>query len=148
MLSISHSLTGALISVTLRQPLLFVPAIFASHYLEDWIPHWDVGTGLTNGKRKRSDAILMELAELGVTAVLLYLFFQSGRSEINWLAWIGGGVALIPDFIEAPRNFLKKEPWFFKPLNDLHQAFHHSTPNVLFGLVPQVILWAVIWMLR
>jgi hypothetical protein len=148
MLSISHSLTGALVAVTLRQPLLYVPTIFASHYLEDWIPHWDVGTGLTNGKRKRSHAIIMELAELGVTGILLYWFFQFGRDQVNWLAWIGGGVALIPDFVEAPRNFLKKEPWFFKPLNDLHQAFHHSTPNVLLGLTPQVILWAVIWMLR
>ncbi len=148
MLSISHSLTGAFLASVMPQPVLFVPAIFASHYLEDWIPHWDVGTGLSNGKRKRSHAIIMELAELVITAALLYLFFQLGRSDINWLAWIGGGIALIPDFIEAPRNFLKKEPWFLKPLNDLHQAFHHSTPNVLVGLTPQIILWLVIWLLR
>lgn len=148
MLSISHSLTGSFLAVTMPQPLLFIPAIFASHYLEDWIPHWDVGTGLTNGSRKRTTAIVLELGELAITAILIYVFFQAGKTEINWLAWIGGFIALIPDFIEAPRNFLKWEPWFIKPLNDLHGAFHHSTPNILLGMAPQVILWVVIWFLR
>lgn len=148
MLSISHSLTGAYLAVTLPQPALFVPAIFASHYLEDWIPHWDVGTGLSRGKRQVSHAIAMEIGELVITGILLYVFFQQGKTEVNWLAWIGGGIALIPDFIEAPRNFLKREPWFFKPLNDLHQAFHHSTPNIVLGLLPQALLLLAIWLLK
>lgn len=148
MLSISHSLTGALIASTLPQPLVYTPIIFASHYLEDWIPHWDVGTGLTKGTRKRTTAIILELGELLITALLLYVFFQHGHSTINWTAWIGGFVALIPDFMEAPRNFLKWEPPFLKPFNDLHGAFHHSTPNIALGMMPQVILWVVIWFLR
>jgi hypothetical protein len=146
-LSISHSLTGALVATTLH-PVLVVPAIFATHYIEDWIPHWDVGTGLSNGSRKRTTAIALELGELAITAILLYLFFQAGKTEINYAAWIGGGLALVPDFLEAPRNFLKWEPGFFKPINNLHQAFHHSTPNIIIGLAPQVVLWWVIWWLR
>lgn len=148
MLSISHSLTGAFLAVTLQQPLLVVPTIFASHYLEDWIPHWDVGTGLSKGTRKRHHAIVMELAELGITALLLYFYFQHGRANVNWQAWIGGGIALIPDFLEAPRNFLKWEPKIFKPLNDLHGAFHHSTPNMVVGLTPQILLLIALWFLK
>jgi hypothetical protein len=148
MLSISHSLTGAFLAVTLQNPVLYTPAIFASHYLEDWIPHWDVGTGLTKGTRKRQDAIIMEFGELAITGVLLYFFFQHGQSGINWLAWIGGFVALIPDFLEAPRNFLKWEPDLIKPLNNLHAYFHHSTPNMVVGLTPQIALWIAIWLMR
>jgi hypothetical protein len=148
MLSISHSLTGAFLAVTLRNPLLYVPAIMASHYLEDWIPHWDFGTGLSNGHRKRHHAFIMEIGELVVTAGALFVFFQLGRRDINWVAWIGGGLALIPDFLEAPRNFLKWEPAFIRPLSQLHHAFHHSTPNVLLGLSPQIALWIFIWILR
>lgn len=148
MLSISHSLTGAFLAVTLRHPVLFVPAIFASHYLEDWIPHWDVGTGLSKGTRKRHHAIIMELLELGISAVLLFAYFQYGQSEMNWLAWVGGGLALIPDFLEAPRNFLKWEPKIIKPLNDLHAAFHHSTPNMVVGLTPQILLLIALWFLK
>ncbi len=148
MLSISHSLTGSFLAITMPQPWLFVPAVFASHYLEDWIPHWDVGTGLSSGKRARLTAVILEIIELVITAILVYWFFQAGRRDINWLAWFGAGIALIPDFIEAPRNFLKWEPWFLKPLNDLHRAFHHSTPNMVLGLAPQLVLWLVIWWLR
>jgi hypothetical protein len=145
MLSISHSLTGAFLAFSLQHPVLFIPAIFASHYLEDWFPHWDVGTGLTSGKRKREDAIAMEIVELGLTAIFIYSVFQYGHTDIQWLAWIGGGIALIPDFMEAPRNFLKYEPSWLKPFNDLHGFFHHSTPHILVGLAPQIVLWGVIW---
>lgn len=147
MLSIAHTVTGAFLATTLH-PVLVIPAIFASHYLEDWIPHWDVGTGLSSGKRKKKTAILLEFVELGISVVLLYVFFQAGRPEFNTLAWLGGFLALLPDFMEAPRNFLKWEPKIIKPFNDLHHFFHHSTPNMLVGLAPQVVVLVVIWWLK
>lgn len=148
MLSISHCLTGAFIAAKLPVPGVYTPLILASHYLEDWIPHWDVGTGLSSGKRKKSTAILLELVELGIAGVMVYFFFQAGRTEIQWHVWIGAFIGLIPDFLEAPRNFLKWEPGFLKPLNNFHALFHHSTPNIFFGLAPQVVTVAAIWLLR
>lgn len=147
MLSISHTLTGAFLASTLQHPLLFIPTVFASHYLEDWFPHWDVGTGLSSGKRRRQDAIIMELGELVISFALLWGIFQYGKSDIQWLAWIGAFIALVPDFLEAPRNFLRREPWWLKPINAFHGAFHHSTPNILIGLTPQIGLWLLIWWL-
>jgi hypothetical protein len=148
MLSISHSITGAFIATKLPHPLLYIPLIFASHYLEDWIPHWDVGTGLSSGKRKRGTAIALELGELVITLVLIYLFWQYGHPELNVNAWIGGGIALLPDFMEAPRNFLKWEPPFLKPFNELHGMFHHSTPNKIFGLTPQALVVGLIFLVK
>jgi len=148
MLSISHSLTGAFIASKLPSPLLFVPLIFLSHYLEDWIPHWDVGTGLSNGKRSRRDAVLLELGELAITFALVYWFFQYGSTSLNSMAWVGAFTGLIPDFLEAPRNFLKWEPGFIKPLNTVHAMFHHSTPNIVFGLTPQFLVILFIAVLK
>ena len=148
MLSISHSLTGAFIATKLPHPALYIPLIFASHYLEDWIPHWDVGTGLSNGKRKRKTAIFLELGELAVTFGLVWFFWQRGHTSIQWLPWLGAGIALLPDFMEAPRNFLKWEPAFLRPLNNIHGMFHHSTPDMAFGLMPQLFVVAMIWGLR
>lgn len=148
MLSISHSVTGAFIATKLPHPALYVPLIFASHYLGDWIPHWDVGTGLSSGKRKRSTAIILELGELAITFGLVYFFWQRGHTEINWHAWIGAFVALLPDFFEAPRNFLKWEPPFLKPFNQFHGLFHHSTQDKLFGLMPQILVVISVWLLR
>lgn len=147
MLSISHSLTGALIASSTGQPLLYVPLVLASHYLEDWIPHWDFGTGLSNGSRKIHHAILMEIGELIVSLGLVYWLWQAGTPELAIHAWMGAFLGLLPDFMEAPRNFLKWEPAFLKPINDFHGLFHHSTPNKLLGLTPQVGLWVLIALL-
>lgn len=155
MLSIPHSLTGAFIASKLPHPLLYVPLTVGMHYLCDWIPHWDVGTGLSSGKRKRSTAILLEFVDLGITAVLIYWFFFDGPSSAVSLSdprtvhiWMGALMGIAPDLVEAPRNFLKWEPWFIKPLNDIHGAFHHSTPNMLVGLTPQVVLVMFLWLLK
>lgn len=148
MLSISHSLTGAFIASIFPHPVAYVPLTFAAHYLEDWIPHWDVGTGLSNGHRKRSTAIILEIGELVITVALVYLFWQAGRSDIQYHVWFAAFLALVPDFMEAPRNFLKWEPFFLKPFNEFHGLFHHSTRNLMVGLSPQIGLWVLIFFLR
>jgi hypothetical protein len=148
MLSISHSLTGAFLASKIPLPGIYIPLVLGAHYLEDWIPHWDVGTGLSSGKRKKQTAIILEIIELGISVVLVYFFFQHGHSTIQYHAWIGAFFALLPDFLEAPRNFLKWEPRFLQPVNNFHALFHHSTPNMLFGLTPQVVTVVAIWFLR
>jgi hypothetical protein len=145
MLSISHGLTGAFIATKIPNPLISFPLILASHYIEDWILHWDVGTGLSNGTRKKQTAILLELVDLALTGILILALFQAGKTGVQWNAYFGAFVGLLPDFVEAPRNFLKYNPWWLKPFNDFHHGFHHSTPNMILGLLPQVaVVFAVI----
>jgi hypothetical protein len=147
MLSVSHGATGAFIATKLPHPALYIPLILASHYLEDWIPHWDVGTGLSNGTRSRKTALLLELIDLTAAILLVYFFWQSGQADINYHAWAGVFIALTPDFFEAPRNFLRSEPWFLQKINEFHHYFHYSIPNIALGLLPQVILLVTIWVL-
>lgn len=148
MLSVSHAATGALIAAKLPHPLLYIPLALAANYLQDWIPHWDFGTGLSNGTRTRRTAFLLEIVDMIATIGLVYWLWQHGQSALQTHIWLGAFVALGPDFLEAPRNFLKSEPAFLKPLNAFHHKFHHSTPKVLLGLAPQVVLLGVIWFLR
>lgn len=140
MLSISHALTGAFLANKIQNPILYIPAVLASHYIEDWILHWDVGTGLTNGSRKKRDAILLELIDLALAGAMVYSLFQAGSVSLNLNAWLGAFFGLLPDFLEAPRNFLKFNPWWLKPFNDFHHGFHHSTPNMVLGLLPQIVV--------
>lgn len=148
MLSIPHSLTGAFIASKLAHPALYIPLTLASHYFQDWIPHWDCGTGLSSGKRKRSTAVIMEVFDLIFTVLLIYYFFQHGKSDIQWHIWTGALFGIVPDLLEAPRNFLKWEPWFLKPINAFHAKFHESIPNMWLGLLPQVIIVFTIWLLK
>jgi hypothetical protein len=148
MLSISHTITGAFIASKLPHPALYIPLTLASHYLEDWIPHWDIGTGLGNGKRKRRTAFFLELIDLAIAFGVVYLFWQAGKDEILYHVWIGAFTSLIPDFLEAPRNFLKWEPFFLKPINKFHSWFHLSIANKVMGLTPQIITVGLIWLIK
>ena len=154
MLSIAHCATGAVLAVTLKDPVLVIPAVLASHYVLDWIPHWDVGTGLSNGSRKKRDAFVFELGDLalaGLLVIAMYPAIPFINAELSYstiLPFFGAFLGLVPDFIEAPRNFFGWNPWFLKPLNRFHHAVHRSTPNMLKGLSPQIALLIFLWIVR
>ena len=140
MLSIAHTATGAYLATQIPNPVISIPLILASHYLQDFILHWDVGTGLSRGLKKPSTAFKHEIIDLLLSFAFIYMVFQHNLDTINFQAWIGAFISLIPDFIEAPKNFFEFEPKLIRPLNKFHHQFHNSTPNTLVGLTPQVIL--------
>ncbi len=157
MLSISHAVTGAFIAVKVGNPYLAIPLIILSHYLEDAVPHWDVGTGLGKGTKSSKDAFRHELIDLALTAVVVLVFYYSryplvpnlaNASVLNFAPYWGVFFALLPDFLEAPRNFWRWEPRWLAPLNRFHHSFHHSIPRMLDGLAPQVILLSILWFFR
>lgn len=153
MLSIAHATTGALIAVKITNPYLSIPLILASHYILDAIPHWDAGTGLSNGTRTPKQAFLAEIPDILIAGLLIIFFFQNGKPlDLGTLSgsapYWGGFLGLLPDFLEAPRNFLRYEPKFLKPFNQFHHSVHHSTPNKLKGLTPQIILLYLVYMYR
>lgn len=155
MLSISHAVTGAFIAVKVTNPALAIPLILLSHYLEDAVPHWDVGTGLTKGTKSPRSAIQHEVIDLALAAILVLVFFPPPSYQLSSLfslflqppIW-GAALGLLPDFLEAPRNFWKTEPVWLAPLNRFHASFHHSIPRPLDGLAPQFILLTILWFLR
>lgn len=156
MLSISHAVTGAFIAVKIGNPYLSIPLILLSHYLEDAVPHWDAGTGLSTGKKTRAMAIKHGLIDLALAGIFVFIFFSShitlpldpkSSFLISAPLW-GAFFGLLPDFLESPRNFLKYEPWFLKPLNKFHHSFHHSIPRMIDGLFPQILLLILLWIFR
>src|SRR5690606_33974863 len=120
----------------------------ASHYLEDYILHWDVGTGLSNGSRKRSTAFLLELGDLAIAAGLVWFMYKSATPSVQMHTAIGAFVGLLPDFMEAPRNFLHWNPWFLKPFNKFQHSLHHSTPNMVKALIPHIVLLVALFSFR
>lgn len=148
MLSISHALTGAFIATKLSNPIIYTPVVISSHYFEDWIPHWDVGTGLTNGLRTRRTALILGLIELMIGLGLVVLFWYPAGTEVLIRAGIGAFLGLLPDFLAAPKTFLKWQLPFFKTLDAFHKRMHHSITNIWLGLTPQVALWGLLWWLK
>lgn len=148
MLSIAHTTTGALIATKIGVPPIYIPLVLASHYALDYVVHWDFGTGLSKKKKSKIQALAQEVfIDLPLSLLLVYLIFQHNQSIFNFHAFLGAFVGLVPDFLEAPRNFLGKEPKILKSINAFHGQFHHSTPNIWIGLTPQIILILIIFWL-
>ena len=139
--------TGAIIASAIPNPLISTPLILGFHYLEDFAIHWDAGTGLSSGRKQKSTTIKHGLIDLAFGFLFVYMFFQKDTHQLNFVAWYGAFVALIPDFLEAPKNFFT-EPKFLRPFNRFHDLFHNSTPNMILGLTPQLILLFVIVILQ
>ena len=77
MLSISHAATGAFIAAKISNPYLAIPLIIATHYLQDAVPHWDVGTGLSKGTKTRTQAFIHEIPDLALALVIVYLMYPA-----------------------------------------------------------------------
>jgi hypothetical protein len=149
MLSIAHGTTGALIATKIHNPFISIPLILLSHYLEDYIPHWDVGQGLTKQVKSKKVAFFQELAtDLPASIIIVYLFFQAGQSEFNTYAWFGWFTGLLPDFLEFPYLFLNWRFFPFKQQAAFHKKFHRSTTNKLKGLLPQAAVILASLLLR
>ena len=148
MLSIAHGVTGAFIATKVSDPLIAIPLIIASHFIEDYIPHWDVGQGLSKKLKSHKSAFIQELlTDFPASILLVFLFFQLNQ-PLSLTPWLGWFIGLLPDFIEFPYLFLG---WRFTPIKQLakiHKFFHRSIPDKLLGLAPQVLLLLILYLLR
>ena len=148
MLSITHGLTGAFIASHLANPLYSFPTIITVHYLQDLIPHWDLGTGLTKHLKTKKLAFFQELLiDFPLSALFVYFIFRQYQtfSIYPWLGWFFG---LLPDFIEFPYLFLN---WRFFPITHLarlHAFTHRSTNHKIIGLLPQFAIIIAIYYLN
>lgn len=148
MLSIVHAATGALIATKIPNPYISAPLIIASHLLEDRVSHWDFGQGLTKKIKSKKAAFFQELLiDLPASILLVYLWFPASLG-INYLAFYGWFIGLLPDFIEFPYLFLKLKFWPIKDITKFHNKTHHSTPKKFRGLVPQIIILLLIYLLK
>ena len=140
MLSIAHIATGSYIAANISNPLLYVPLVLASHYLEDAIPHWDCGTGLGDNSKTKTTAILQELFELGLSIIFIFVITKNLDPSKTLDIYIASCISLVPDFLEAPANFLNWNPKVLKVLNDFHDKFHTDVTEIKMGLTLQLVL--------
>jgi hypothetical protein len=139
MLSIAHGPTGAFIASKIPNPFISIPLAILVHYIQDRVPHWDVGQGITNGSKKKSHSFTQELlVDFPLSIIITYLLFQYNQ-PFNLAIWLGWFAGLLPDFIEFPRLFLNYRSPLLEKIHRFHKWFHISTPDKFWGLLPQII---------
>lgn len=121
MTATNHAITGAVIALVIKEPLLALPLAFLSHFVCDAIPHFGVGSFAARDKRPHVFRNILK-----ADAFLLVLFFLLlWLLNAPFIAYIGALLAGSPDLIWAYRyifkeDFGKKPP---PPMN-LFNRFH------------------------
>jgi len=147
MLATTHSLTSAVIITRVPSPYLSLPLVLIFHYLLDLIPHWDTGSGMTQGLKTKRKAFIETLIDLGVAATLVFFFFQKGQS-FSPLLWGGVILGILPDLLEFPALFFDFRPFPLNYLEKFHNKIMHRRGKLPWGLINQLIIIALISLLH
>ena len=135
MTATSHSLVGASIACLIPNPLIAIPLAFASNFILDTIPHWDVGTGWHN--RPKIQTFVFAGIDVLLGLSLSFLIFAQKANPLYLLLMIF--VATFADWAEAPYLFLG---WDIPPFNWFYkfQSKIHHRDGTLLGIMIQVII--------
>lgn len=136
MLQITHTLTSGLIVTKIQSPGLSFPLILLFHYLLDFIPHWDTGTGLSKGRKTKKRAIIETIIDLAIAGFLVFFLFQR-KPPLSLKLWAGIGLGIFPDILEAPVLFLNSKFPPLVQLKKIQDSFHHRL-DLPWGLLIQL----------
>lgn len=150
MTGFNHGMTGAVIALSIKNPALAVPLAFASHFIQDAIPHFDnfAGPSGKNLLKKRFNIFLVCDFILSVGLMFaLGLLFPGKR----WLIWGCMVAAASPDLMWGYyRLYLEKiqrrQPRY-DPLARFHLAMEWSETNL--GALTEIgwfaAMWIIVW---
>lgn len=156
----THAVVGSALGAMLaHNPALAAGAGFASHFIMDFIPHWDYpllsmerdGNPLHDTMNTRSWKFAIDLIKIGCDFLLGFLlvglFFYAAPSLIVG-AFVGAAAAVTPDALQ----FLYMKFFQREPLLSL-QKFHISIENEqlkkrpLIGVASQTAIILIMYLL-
>ncbi len=133
MLSTPHILVGGAIVKFIPNPLISLPLAFLSHFLFDFIPHWDFKISL------KPNLLLSAFADY---AIGLSLIFWLSLGDVDQLVILLGGIsATLPDFVLGSQRVLNLkflEIWPLNLMNNFHMEIQNRV-SVFWGLVFSII---------
>ena len=134
MILLTHSIAGAALAATQKDPLLAILVGFLSHFVLDVVPHWEYKI-----KPLQEDPLSREalpayrkivIDGLSGVAVPLALFVLWQDADF-WLVFSGIIGAMLPDALQGVHLFWRSN----RPVAALYR-FHHSIQQLTFKLLP------------
>lgn len=119
MTGLNHAVTGALVAVVVKEPLIALPVALLSHFVIDSLPHWDYAVPNHPAIRRLVIGSDMMLSLLLIVALALV------AGDKAWLVLACGFLAILPDSMWLPYILYGKPSLTDKntPLN-LLRRFH------------------------
>src|SRR5260221_194871 len=93
----NHGMTGAVIALLVKEPLIAVPLSYISHYVCDSIPHFGLGEGDELFDKKFNITLVSDFLVAVSMMVILGILFPAQR----WLIWACMAAAASPDLMWA-----------------------------------------------
>jgi hypothetical protein len=140
----NHALTGALIGLSVANPVLALPLAFVSHLLQDTVPHYDPAEP-DMAKRIGARSYVYQQLVLGGALCLLLVVVLAVTQPAHWLlasvcAFVATSADMfwIPRFVHVQRTGKDLPPtnWFLR----LHSALQWKTG-------PQLKWVEIVWFL-
>lgn len=137
MITTPHLLTGALIGVTLKDPIIAIPIALGSHVILDMVPHYDFPD------HKKADTKKVFLYHsldilLGISLIYYFLHDTGNLPYIFLIVFI----ADLPDIFTKLRFVFKNN--FFKKFQELHESIQPKVNSKLINISLQLVYTAVL----
>ncbi|MFZ1248879.1 MAG: hypothetical protein WAQ24_00995 [Candidatus Saccharimonadales bacterium] len=126
MTATNHSLTGALIGLSIANPWLAVPIAFASHFVLDAIPHFGFKGKLTDDELLWRPAFKVLLAVEAILCFIIVVALWQTQPQHWSVAAICAFTAASPDLYSAPRFFKVNGITHNEVKWNRFRRFHHA----------------------
>lgn len=139
----NHALTGAVIALSLKQPLLALPLALVSHFALDALPHFGTNGDIMGRNRLLLFRIVWPLDALVLVSLFLFVALNVGTTGMALVAVTAMFLATSPDLAWIYR-FALKEQWG-KIAPAPMDAFNRFHAKIQWGERPWGILVELIW---
>ncbi len=150
----AHAIVGgAIASIIPKDPAIVFCAAFASHFLVDAIPHFDIS--LTSASvnpnigapMKYDKALFRDFLVIGADALLgiVLAIFLFSSPQTFWVILLGACAGILPDALQFLYVRFRHEPLI--SLQRFHRWIHtrnHLKDSVLVGISSQVLFLLVV----
>lgn len=135
MLELPHAMVGAAIAKLVPVPAVALPLALASHFLTDYVPHWNPHAD-SSGNFSSGSITIIAIDSLAALAVGLILAFNSSHP---WLILFACLLAVLPDVVEIPHFFLNLKLAPIEKLLKWQKAHQWNVP-MFWGLLSQTLV--------
>src|SRR3989344_5118400 len=118
----NHAAMGAVIALSIKEPVLVLPLAIISHYVLDALPHFGYPGGGGFGEAfKHKLTYFYGLLDLLASIILVTLIWGT-----SWLVYTAAFVGVAPDIANVYRYFLRERKGLSKPNEgNIISRLHH-----------------------
>lgn len=151
MLELPHVVVGATIAAKIGNPALALPLALASHFALDVLPHWNphLNSELKSHGRVTGRTTTFVVVDGIGSLVAGFAIASTVLPSINHfiIVILGSFLAVLPDLVEAPHYFLRKEHPLITKFITFQKSIQTDSP-IWLGLPTQaLIVAAALWWL-